>query len=86
MQKDETPTMKRQVKCKSLIDQWSRSISKKSGNMRDLGRVDRFCTGLSQINRAHLMEEQVRERAARAPVIRGHRGGKDQDIDSLGQE
>jgi transcription factor SPN1 len=81
MHKDETPTMKRHLK--SLIDQWSRPIFKKSGNMRDLGRVDRLGTGLSQINRAHLMEEQDRERATRAPIIRGHRGGKDQDIDSL---
>jgi transcription factor SPN1 len=81
MHKDETPAMKRQLK--SLIDQWSRPIFKKSGNMRDLGRVDRVGTGISQINKAHMREEQERERAARAPIFRGHRGGKDQDLDSL---
>ncbi|KAG7366429.1 TFIIS helical bundle-like domain containing protein [Nitzschia inconspicua] len=81
MHKSETPAMKRQLK--SLIDQWSRPIFKKSGNMRDLGRVDRTGTGISQINRVHMMEEQDRERAAKPAIIRGHRGGKDQDLDSL---
>jgi len=37
MHHDETRLMKRQLK--SLIEQWSRPIFKKSGNMRDLGRA-----------------------------------------------
>lgn len=81
MHKSETPAMKRHLK--SLIDQWSRPIFKKSGNMRDLGRVNRAGTGISQINRIQMIEEQDRERAARPAVLRAHRGGKDQDLDSL---
>ncbi|OEU22286.1 IWS1_C-domain-containing protein [Fragilariopsis cylindrus CCMP1102] len=83
MHKSETNTMKR--KLRSLIDQWSRPIFQKSGNMRDLERVhhSRGDGGLSQISRRHMMEEQSRERALKAPVKRGHRGGKDQDLNSL---
>eukprot|EP00536_Pseudo-nitzschia_multiseries_P017627 jgi/Psemu1/225920/e_gw1.1689.11.1 len=83
MHKSETKDMKR--KLRALIDQWSRPIFHKSGNMRDLERVQhsRGDGGLSQISRAHMMEEQSRERAAKAPVMRGHRGGKDQDLNSL---
>jgi len=83
MHRSETDTMKR--KLKSLINQWSRPIFNKSGNMRDLERVQhsRGDGGLSQISRVHMMEEQSRERAMKAPVMRGHRGGKDQDLNSL---
>lgn len=83
MHKSETKPMKR--KLRSLIDQWSRPIFHKSGNMRDLERVQhsRGGGGLSQISRVHMMEEQSRERALKAPVMRGHRGGKDQDLNSL---
>ncbi|VEU42350.1 unnamed protein product [Pseudo-nitzschia multistriata] len=83
MHKSETKAMKK--KHRSLIDQWSRPIFHKSGNMRDLERVQhsRGDGGLSQISRAHMMEEQSRERALKAPVMRGHRGGKDQDLNSL---
>mmetsp|Transcript_24553 Transcript_24553/g.67783 ORF Transcript_24553/g.67783 Transcript_24553/m.67783 type:complete len:512 (-) Transcript_24553:1208-2743(-) len=83
MHKSETKAMKRNLK--SLIDQWSRPIFHKSGNMRDLERVQhsRGDGGLSQISRAHMIEEQSRERALKAPVMRGHRGGKDQDLNSL---
>lgn len=83
MHKSETKAMKRSLR--SLIDQWSRPIFQKSGNMRDLQRVQhsRGGGGLSQISRSHMLEEQSRERASKAPVMRGHRGGKDQDLNSL---
>jgi transcription factor SPN1 len=81
MHKSETPAMKRQLKL--LIDQWSRPIFQKSGNMRDLERVQREGRGISSISRIHMMEEQSRERAAKAPVMGGHRGGRDQDLNSL---
>jgi len=83
MHKSETKSMKKSLR--SLIDQWSRPIFHKSGNMRDLERVQhsRGDGGLSQISRGHMMEAQSRERALKAPVMRGHRGGKDQDLNSL---
>jgi transcription factor SPN1 len=81
MHKDETPAMKRQLK--GLIDQWSRPIFQKSGNMRDLERVHRGGSGISHLAGARMMEEQQRERAARAPVLGRHRGGADQDFESL---
>ena len=83
MHKNETKAMKRSLR--SLIDQWSRPIFHKSGNMRDLERVHhaRGGAGLSQISRNQMMEEQSRERAAKTPFVRGHRGGKDQDLNSL---
>jgi len=83
MHKNETKGMKRALR--TLIDQWSRPIFQKSGNMRDLRRVQhtRGDGGLSQISRSHMMEEQSRERALKAPIMRGHRGGKDQDLNSL---
>lgn len=40
MHKSETPAMKRQLK--ELIEQWSRPIFKKSGNLRDLERTSRY--------------------------------------------
>jgi transcription factor SPN1 len=52
----ETPTMKRQLKL--LVDQWSRPIFQKSGNMRDLERVTRGDTGLAALSRQHYMTEQ----------------------------
>lgn len=83
MHKSETPSMKRQLK--SLIDQWSRPIFQKSGNMRDLERIHhaRGGGGLAQISRSNMMEQQMRENAAKAPVMGGHRGGRDQDLNSL---
>lgn len=83
MHKSETKSMKKALR--SLIDIWSRPIFHKSGNMRDLERVhhSRGGGGLSQISRSHLMEEQSRERALKAPIMRNHRGGKDQDLNSL---
>ncbi|KAL3904174.1 MAG: hypothetical protein SGILL_010169, partial [Bacillariaceae sp.] len=81
MHRDETPGMKRQLK--SLIDQWSRPIFQKSSNMRDLERVHRGGGGISQMAGARMRAEQQQERSARAPVLGGHRGGKDQDFESL---
>jgi transcription factor SPN1 len=81
MHPSETPSMKRQLK--SLIDQWSRPIFQKSGNMRDLERIHhaRGGGGLTQIARVNRMEQQ--QNVARAPVMGAHRGGRDQDINSL---
>ena len=81
MHKDETKPMKRQLK--GLIDQWSRPIFQKSGNMRDLSRVNRGGTGVSQMASARMMDEQQREKAARAPVLGRSRGGADQSFESL---
>jgi transcription factor SPN1 len=81
MHKSETPAMKRQMKI--LIEQWSRPIFQKSGNMRDLERVHhaRGDTGLSAISRMQ-QRDQTRQKAA--PVAAAHhRGGKDQDLNSL---
>jgi transcription factor SPN1 len=80
MHKSETPAMKRQLK--GLIDQWSRPIFQKSGNMRDLERVQhaRGGTGISHIARIQKMN-QVRTTAN--PAKSQHRGGKDQDLNSL---
>ena len=81
MHKSETPTMKRQLK--SLIEQWSRPIFQKSGNMRDLERVhhERGGTGLAGISRMQQQEQQSRQHHVNA--IPTHRGGKDQDLNSL---
>jgi len=79
MHKDETPAMKRHLK--SLIDQWSRPIFQKSGNMRDLERVQQSRgSGISQIARLHQMEQA---KATVNPAKSAHRGGKDQDLNSL---
>ena len=80
MHKDETPAMKRQLK--GLIDQWSRPIFQKSGNMRDLERVQqsRGSSGISQISRQQQMEQA---KVSVNPVKSAHRGGKDQDLSSL---
>lgn len=80
MHKDETPAMKLQLK--GLIDQWSRPIFQKSGNMRDLERVQqsRGSSGISQISRMQQMEQA---KVSVNPVKSAHRGGKDQDLSSL---
>ena len=80
MHKDESPGMKRQLK--GLIEQWSRPIFQKSGNMRDLERVHhaRGATGLSGISR---MQQQGEVKQSVQPLVASHRGGKDQDLNSL---
>jgi transcription factor SPN1 len=52
MHKSETPAMKRQLK--NLIEQWSRPIFKKSGNLRDLERTSAYRgeTGITGFARA----------------------------------
>jgi transcription factor SPN1 len=63
----ETPTLKRQ--CKALVEQWSRPIFQKSGNMRDLERVHHLrgesTGGLASIRR---QQAQVEASAARAAM------------------
>ena len=80
MHKDETPGMKRELK--ALIEQWSRPIFQKSGNMRDLERVQhsRGGAGLSGMART----KQTEQAKQHVPgVTFAHRGGKDQDLNSL---
>jgi transcription factor SPN1 len=81
MHKNETPGMKRQLK--ALIDQWSRPIFQKSGNMRDLERVhqSRGATGLAGM--ARINQAGAQKHNASLNLKSTHRGGKDQDIDSL---
>lgn len=82
MHKSEIPSMKRQLK--DLIEQWTRPVFKKSGNMRDLEHVQRSRargdTGLSAIARTKQREERMKKAV---PIKKLHRGGKDQDLNSL---
>lgn len=61
MHRNETPAMKRQLK--ALIEQWSRPIFQKSGNMKDLERAhqERAAVGLSAISRQQMQESRQRE-------------------------
>lgn len=65
MHKSETPEMKKMLK--GTIEQWSRPIFQKSGNMRDLERAQR-ARGMNEtgslvgLARAHQMEEKQEER------------------------
>jgi transcription factor SPN1 len=75
--RSETPAMKRQLK--TLIEQWSRPIFQKSGNMRDLDRVQRGGEGgLAHISR---QQQQAAARAAQIKADRDRRNG--QDLNSL---
>ena len=83
MHKSETPEMKKILK--GMIEAWSRPIFQRSDNMRDLERVhsQRGAKGIAQISRTAQLEEQAMANSKRAPVLKGHRGGKDQDLNSL---
>jgi transcription factor SPN1 len=80
MHKSETRETK--VQLKALIDQWSRPIFQKSGNMRDLERVHhlRGDTGIARFARSQQMDQP---KVAVNPARAQHRGGKDQDLNSL---
>lgn len=71
MHKSETPSMKR--KLKALIEQWSRPIFQKSGNMRDLERVHavRGEGGLSGFSRMQMQEQRRSETAAKPRPAQG---------------
>ena len=72
--KSETPSMKRLLK--KLIEQWSRPIFQKSGNMRDLERVhaNRGDRGLAALSR----QQQQYERATQAETkMQGQQNGPD---------
>ena len=60
--RSETPAMKRQLK--ELVDNWSRPIFNKSGNMRDLERVhgSRGADGLAALSRQHQAVSQQSDR------------------------
>ncbi|CAJ1964289.1 unnamed protein product [Cylindrotheca closterium] len=81
MHKNETPAMKRQLKL--LIDQWSRPIFQKSGNMRDLERVhqSRGATGIAGVSRLNQAGKAKHNESLN--VVSSSRGGKDQDLNSL---
>jgi transcription factor SPN1 len=71
--KSETPKMKTQLK--ALIEQWSRPIFQKSGNMRDLGRVARGGSdGIAAIS--------ARQPKAAAAAT-GRKNQPEQDLNSL---
>jgi transcription factor SPN1 len=63
--RSETPAMKRQLK--ELVDQWSRPIFQKSGNMRDLERVhnQRGNDGLALLSRQQQELSRQQERESR---------------------
>jgi len=82
--KAETPAMKHQLK--QLIEQWSRPIFQKSGNMRDLERVQasRGTQGLAALSR------QQQQAQAHLQTMSAHKKGfsssgdqKDVDLQSL---
>lgn len=77
MHRKETPHMKRQLK--SLIEQWSRPIFNKSGNMKDLGTgmASRREGGIAAISRAQMSHNPV------ASHGRGRQGRGAQDVNSL---
>jgi transcription factor SPN1 len=77
MHKSETPAMKRQLK--SLIEQWSRPIFQKSGNMRDLERVhgSRGEGGLAALSRQQMHATKMTQAA------KARSQGERQDIQSL---
>lgn len=81
MHKSETPAMKRQLK--NLIEQWSRPIFQKSGNMRDLEHVHasrREAGGLSAVAAARAQSAsattpQTNERDLHDMIASGSKGG-----------
>jgi len=83
MHKSETPEMKKMLK--GTIEQWSRPIFQKSGNMRDLERAQRARGGmmngdgsLAGLARAHQMEEKREERRRSGGTAR--RGKTEDDL------
>jgi transcription factor SPN1 len=74
MHKSETPTMKRQLK--ALIDQWSRPIFQKSGNMRDLERVH------GRVKAAHALSRQTHA-AKQTEAAKRRSSNERQDLQSL---
>lgn len=84
MHKSETPSMKRQLK--QLIEQWSRPIFKKSGNLRDLERTSRYRgeSGIAGFARAN--QAAAAAGSAGSPVPSGSssmRGRDEKDLTSI---
>jgi transcription factor SPN1 len=76
MHKSETPAMKRQHK--KLIEQWSRPIFQKSGNMRDLQHVGRQAGGLTAVAAAaRASTASAATQAAAASATSGERDIQD---------
>lgn len=84
MHKSETPSLKRQHK--KLIEQWSRPIFQKSGNMRDLQHVNRAQVGgLTAV--ATAARASLSSSTAAAAASRGGDSERDlQDIIATGQK
>jgi transcription factor SPN1 len=77
--RSETPNMKRQWK--ALVEQWSRPIFQKSGNMRDLERVHgaRGADGLAALAR----QQQLATRQQEQRSQQRQAAASEQDLDSL---
>mmetsp|Transcript_2172 Transcript_2172/g.3995 ORF Transcript_2172/g.3995 Transcript_2172/m.3995 type:complete len:564 (-) Transcript_2172:138-1829(-) len=81
--KQETPAIKKQLR--KLIEEWSRTIFGKSGNMRDLASVQSVRVrkqGLTTYSRASMNAEEVEEAAAES-LSRGIRRSDDGDIGAV---
>lgn len=83
MHKSETPEMKRLLK--STIEQWSRPIFQKSGNMRDLERAQMARVGIHEgslvgIARAHAAEAKNEERRKSGGGDASKRGSNEDDL------
>lgn len=76
--RSETPAMKRQLK--DLVEQWSRPIFQKSGNMRDLERIhgSRGADGLAALSRQQQLVARQEERTKQQAS-----GADKQDLNSL---
>jgi transcription factor SPN1 len=89
--RSETPGMKRQLK--TLIEQWSRPIFQKSGNMRDLARVHAsrgegsIVALSSRQTQARMMQENsskvVKEQDLDALITTGKRGEQESGINRV---
>ena len=77
--RSETPAMKRQLK--ELVDNWSRPIFNKSGNMRDLERVhgSRGADGLAALSRQQQVVSQQKDRDKQRATAHA----ANQDLNSL---
>jgi transcription factor SPN1 len=77
--RSETPAMKRQLS--ELIEHWSRTIFNKSGNMRDLERVDaaRGMDGLAALSRQQQLSSQQKDRDKQQAIAHA----ANQDLNSL---
>ena len=89
--KSETPELKKMLK--TMIEQWSRPIFQKSGNMRDLERAQMVrgmnemgsLVGIARQQQQQLLSSGQKSGAGGAKVGSGGRGGRATDEDDLAQ-